>query len=110
METANHNGIVSGYGDNTFRPSNNVTRGQLSKIVVTAAVQVNGWELINPPNPTFTDVPFGSAFYEYVETAVSKGVISGYSDRTFRPGNGATRGQIAKVTYLAVITTAPRRP
>ncbi|MFL5734869.1 MAG: S-layer homology domain-containing protein [Chloroflexia bacterium] len=106
VETANHNGIVSGYGDNTFRPSANVTRGQLSKIVVVAAVQVNGWTLANPPTPTFTDVAPGSAFYPYVETAVSKGVLSGYSDLTFRPGNNATRGQIAKITYLAVITPA----
>ena len=30
-------GIVSGYGDGTFRPNNNVTRGQLSKIVSNAA-------------------------------------------------------------------------
>jgi hypothetical protein len=108
VETAYHNGLVSGFGDNTFRPYINVTRGQLSKIVVTAAVQVNGWVLINPPNPTFTDVPFGSTFYEFVETAANKGAISGYSDRTFRPGNNATRGQIAKITYLAITGTTGR--
>jgi hypothetical protein len=93
VETANHNGIVSGYADGTFRPSANVTRGQLSKIVAVAAVQANGWTLINPPTPTFSDVAYGAAFYQYVETAVSKGVISGYSDHTFRPGNNATRGR-----------------
>ena len=107
VETASHNGIISGYSDGTFRPSSNVTRGQLSKIVAEAAVQLNGWTLLNPTSPTFTDVPNGSAFYQYVETAVSKGVISGYSDHTFHPGNDATRGQIAKITYLAVISSAP---
>ncbi|MGI8586115.1 MAG: S-layer homology domain-containing protein [Chloroflexia bacterium] len=30
-----------------------------------------------------------------VETAVCHGVISGYSDHTFRPFNNAIRGQIA---------------
>jgi hypothetical protein len=105
IETASRNGIISGYSDKTFRPYNDVTRGQLSKIVVATAIQVSGWALSDPPIPTFADVPVGSAFYKYVETALSKGVISGYSDGTFRPGNYATRGQIAKIVYLAL--TAP---
>jgi hypothetical protein len=106
VETANHYGIVSGYSDSTFHPSANVTRGQLSKIVVVAAVQANGWTTIFPMLPTFTDLTSASPFYPYVETAVSKGVISGYADHTFRPGNYATRGQIAKITYGAVIIHA----
>ena len=35
---------------------------------------------------------------------VSRAVISGYADRTFRVGSTATRGQIAKIVYLAVTT------
>jgi len=106
VETAAHNNIVSGYADGTFRPYNNVTRGQLSKIVVIAATLVNGWQLQNPTNPSFSDVPPGSAFYEYIETAYCHQIISGYSDGTFRPGADATRGQIAKIEYLAVINAA----
>src|SRR5205823_113928 len=33
-------GAISGYADNTFRPSNNTTRGQLCKIVVLVE---EGW-------------------------------------------------------------------
>ena len=98
IETAAHNEIVSGYSDGTFRPQNNVTRGQLSKIVVIAAQ----WPPISPTEPTFSDVPIGSPFYEYVETAYDRGIISGYADGTFRPGNNATRGQISKIVYLAL--------
>jgi carboxypeptidase T len=99
IETAAYNGIVSGYADGTFRPGNDVTRGQLSKIVVEAAQ----WPLQNPPTPTFSDVPVGSPFYQYIETAYDHQIISGYSDGTFRPGNNATRGQIAKIVYEALI-------
>jgi hypothetical protein len=60
------------------------------------------WALLNPPTPTFSDVPPGSTFYRYVETAVAHGIIEGYDDGTFRPGNSATRGQIAKIVYNAV--------
>jgi hypothetical protein len=101
IETAAYNQIVSGYSDGTFRPYNNVTRGQLSKIDVVAA----GWPIINPPTPTFSDVPPTDPFYTYIETAFCHGVISGYSDGTFRPGNNATRGQISKIVYESVINT-----
>lgn len=97
VETAAHNNIVSGYADGSFRPNNDVTRGQLSKIVVTAANHVFNWTILNPTTATFSDVQVGSAFFTYVETAVCHGVISGYADHTFRPGNNAIRAQIAKI-------------
>jgi hypothetical protein len=97
IESAYNANIISGYADGTFRPNTYVTRGQLSKIVVQAAVFRFGWTLDNPAIPTFIDVPPGSPFYEYIETAVCHGVISGYADHTFRPGNYAIRAQIAKI-------------
>jgi hypothetical protein len=98
VETAAYHGIIQGYSDGTFRPNNNVTRGQVCKIVVNAA----GWPVINPPYPTFSDVPPGSGFYEFIETAYARGIISGYADGTFRPGNDATRGQISKIVFRAI--------
>ena len=107
VETAYSHGIISGYADNSFRPNNNVTRGQLSKMVAIG----KGWTLLNPATGTFRDVVPGSAFYQYVETAYSLGVISGYSCgtscREFRPNNTATRGQAAKIIDLAITTNPP---
>jgi len=120
IETAVAHGIVSGYtcgGVNSqtgqsepcdaghrpyFRPSNFVTRGQLAKIVVLGA----GWALHTPDRPTFSDMPVGNVFYLSIETAVCHGIISGYSDGTFRPSANAFRGQIAKIVYLAVTSGA----
>jgi len=113
VETAAAHNIVSGYADGTFRPQNNVTRGQLAKIDVIAA----GWSLLNPSESErrFTDVLPNTAFYEVVETAACHGVISGYNCGSpgepcddqgrayFRQNNDATRGQIAKIVYLSVI-------
>jgi hypothetical protein len=106
IETAHQHGIISGYscgpGCLEFRPGNNVTRGQVCKIVVLA----EGWTLYCPPTATFTDVPVGDPFYCYIETAYQHGIISGYSCGTgcleFRPGNNATRGQLSKIVYQAV--------
>jgi hypothetical protein len=85
-----------------YRPSNNVTRGQLSKIVVLAAISARSWTLQTPGTATFSDVGVGSTFFSYVETAVCHGILGGYSDGTFRPGDNATRGQISKIVYFAV--------
>lgn len=111
IETAYSNQLVSGYSCGGpgepcpglyFRPNNNVTRAQLTKIVVSA----QQWKLLCPPTPTFRDVPFGDPFYCYIETAYQYGIISGYSCGQgcleFRPGNNATRGQIAKIVYIAI--------
>jgi hypothetical protein len=96
VETAYRHGLVSGYEDGTFRPSESVTRGQLAKIIVEAA----GLKLANPAAPTFSDVGLGSAFYRYVETAHAQGLMDGYPDGTFGADAQATRGQMCKVMLL----------
>ena len=81
-----------------YRPGNNVTRGQLSKIIMLA----QGWSANTTGGPHFSDVAVGSTFYIYIETAVNHGIINGYSDGTFRPANNATRGQISKIVWLSL--------
>jgi hypothetical protein len=93
-----------------FRPGSNITRGQIAKIIVLA----EGWGLLNPAEPTFADIPFGSTFYQYAETAAARGIISGYACGAegepcdgqnkpyYRPGNNATRAQLSKMLALAL--------
>ncbi|MFL5732673.1 MAG: S-layer homology domain-containing protein [Chloroflexia bacterium] len=89
--------VVSGYADGTFRPYNNVTRGQAAKIVVLAF----GLGVETVSRQRFLDVPAGDPFARYIETAYSHGLVSGYEDGTFRPGNTITRGQVAKIVVEA---------
>lgn len=98
VETLHDRGVVSGYDDGTYRPHNDVTRGQIAKIVVLS----EAWPLYSPPVPTFTDVPLEHTFYTYVETARQHGIVQGYADGTYRPANSATRGQLSKIVYEAV--------
>jgi hypothetical protein len=102
-------GVVDGYSNGTFRPYNNVTRGQLVKMVANAA----GWH-DNIPNTqqTFQDVPPGSWSWVYVERYLvhQPNGIQGYACGGpqepcvppanlpyFRPTTEATRGQISKI-------------
>jgi len=98
IETAVLHSVISGYPDGTFRPNNNITRAQLSKIIVLSSQ----WPLVNPPIPSFSDVPTTSPFYAYIETARNHNLISGYGDGTFRPNNNATRAQLSKIIYTAL--------
>ncbi|MDQ5823060.1 MAG: S-layer homology domain-containing protein [Chloroflexota bacterium] len=87
-----------------FRPGQNTTRGQLSKIVSQSA-QFND----EPGTQKFSDVPASSPFFEWINRLANKGVISGYScggagepcdaqsSPYFRPGENVTRGQTAKI-------------
>jgi hypothetical protein len=100
-------GIMGGYSDNTFRPNNDITRGQLSKIVANSAA-------FNEPvtGQTFEDVQPDNAFYPYVERMAGRGIIGGYpcggvsepcgsGKPYFRPNANATRGQISKIVSEA---------
>jgi hypothetical protein len=109
--------MMSGYADGTFRPNNQVTRGQLSKIVANTAGFMGG-EV--PTAQSFEDVPVGSTFHMYIEEMASRGVIAGYpcggpgepcgpeNRPYFRIGASATRGQISKVvSNAAELTDTP---
>jgi photosystem II stability/assembly factor-like uncharacterized protein len=122
IERLSNRGIISGYPcggplepcsapDNRpyFRPNNNVTRGQLSKITSGAA----GWTE-TPTGQTFDDAAPGSTFYVYIERIASRGIVNGYpcggpfepcitpgNRPYFRPNNNATRGQMAKIAAQA---------
>ncbi len=48
----------------------------------------------------FSDVNSSDYFYAAVNYLVSRNVISGYSDCTFRPYNNTSRGQLAKIVAL----------
>jgi hypothetical protein len=93
IERAYAHGVINGYSDHTFRPSNNVTRGQMAKFVANAAGYT---EAIPPTQQSFTDVLFSDPFWAFVERAYAHAVISGYGDRTFRPRASVTRGQTSK--------------
>lgn len=100
--------VLSGYSDGTFRPNNNITRGQLSKVVSNAAgfSETQSGQL-------FADIGADSPFYQFIQRLASRNVIGGYACDGigepcgagnlpyFRPNSNTTRGQIAKIVSSA---------
>jgi len=80
-------GVIVGYSDGTFRPFNQTTRGQMTKIVTLGF----GIPLVNPPVAaarTFSDVLPANVFYGVIERAAARGIISGYTCGGVDPDRG----------------------
>ena len=96
-------GIVQGYGDGSYQPDWDVTRGQMAVFMARAIADPTGEEGLNgyepPAEPTFPDVPTSSWCYKHVEFLASHSVTSGYPDGIYRPTATVTRDQMA--VYIA---------
>lgn len=79
-------GVINGYEDGSFKPSQTVTRAERAKMMADAAgVQVSD------NNVYFTDMANHWA-NEYVNTA--KNYLTGYADGSYRPNQAATREDV----------------
>src|SRR5688500_768759 len=98
-----------------FRPNNNITRGQIAKIVSESA----GFTEAAGPQ-IYEDVPSSSSFYLWINRLSNRGVMGGYacgsagepcvppaSRPYFRPNANATRGQLAKIVSEAAEFAEP---
>jgi hypothetical protein len=91
-----------------YRPSNSITRGQISKLVSEAS-GLSG----NPGGQIYEDVEPGSPFYPWINRLSAANVMGGYpcggpnepceqgNRPYFRPGANATRGQMSKIVSNA---------
>ncbi len=90
------NGIVSGYGDMTFRPANSVTRAEFMKMVVN----VFGLADITATS-TFADVDKDAWYYIYVASAEKLGIAQGYGNGLFGVNDPVTRQDAITIVYRA---------
>ena len=84
------NGIIAGTSDATFSPNSNFSRVMLVTIL---------WRMEGCPkvyeSSKFTDVPESAYYYNAVQWAASKKIVSGYGEGKFKPNNNITREQLA---------------
>jgi predicted acyl esterase len=97
LDWADEQEIVFGFADGTFRPRAPITRAQLSGWL---------WKLAGQPAATapssFRDVRPSAWYKPGLDWLVEQEVVTGFPDGTFRPGNSATRGQMANWLYKTV--------
>ena len=92
------NGLTDGVDAEHFSPNAIVTREQICTLIVRA-VDKYGMALVPvEPEISFTDESSISAYaVESVRVMQGAGMISGYEDGSFKPHNGATRAEAAKL-------------
>ena len=91
IEEWTQKGLVSGYPDGTFRPSNHITRAEFATLVQKA------FDLKSEAKSEFSDVKSSDWYYDAVATLASLGVVGGYEDGTFRPAGHITRAEAAAI-------------
>ncbi|MBU5218029.1 S-layer homology domain-containing protein [Bacillus albus] len=84
--------IVSGYGDGRFGFGDNITRGQVARMLYAYLKPVDEPNLPNP----YTDVK-NHMFEKEILTLSKAGIISGFGDGRFGPDSILTREQLAAV-------------
>jgi len=89
-------GVVSGYGDTTYRPDNNVTRGEFAVIITNALEKACGYNLGS--SAAFSDIS-GHFSETHICKLVACGIVNGFEDGTFRPDEHITRGQAAIMAW-----------
>ncbi|SIS62747.1 beta-N-acetylhexosaminidase [Salimicrobium flavidum] len=91
--------IIFGFPDGTFQPGGEVTRAQAA-IMIGRALGYDGTQ----PQTEFPDAD-GEAS-GYIAKLTSEGIINGYPDGTFRPGNVVTRAEMAILLDRAFVPGA----
>lgn len=89
--------VIDGYVDGSFKPNNNITRAEFTKLVVEAL----GLDLVNTPS-SFEDVDQKAWHSKYIATAEKAGLVSGRGDGTFNPNGIITRSEMAVILANAL--------
>ena len=82
--------VISGYAEGDFRPTATLTRGAAAKIICNLILGPTTASALAADAAPYKDVPTNHTFAGYIAYCQKEGIISGYADGTFRPGNTLT--------------------
>ena len=86
-------GLMNGVSDTLFAPEAAVRRSELAAILYRLSGETS------TASASFTDVPAGSWYEEFVAWASSAGVVNGFEDGSFRPNVDISREQAVTMLY-----------
>ena len=96
IEELKNEGIISGFGDGSFRPDNIITRAEFVSMLMRAKPVVDA-----VGTSEFNDVSENAWYYDAVIDASKAGIVFG-TDGNFMPNSAVTREQLAVMIYRAL--------
>ena len=95
LNRTDHFAFLVGYTDGTFGPERNMTRAEVTTMF--ARLLTEQIEADKTYSNTFSDVPKGYWAAHYIGYMQQFGIITGYSDGSFRPDAPVTRAEFAAI-------------
>lgn len=93
-------GIVAGYSDGTFKPSQAVNRAEAMKLIIAPLIEQS--ELAAFSSSQFNDVSTDAWFLPFVEYGRKNAIIDGPPKKTaFNPANTVIKAEFLKMLLLA---------
>ena len=93
-------GVIGGFPDGTFRPTDTLTRAQAAKILCTVLEGADKVDAITATSD-FADVPATHWASKYVGYCADKGIVSGVGDGNFNPDGKLTGCAFGKMLLAA---------
>ena len=100
--------VISGYAEGDFRPTATLTRGAAAKIICNLILGPTTAGALVADAAPYKDVPTNNTFAGYIAYCQKAGIISGYSDGTFKPANSLTGYAFMKMLLGALGYDASR--
>jgi S-layer homology domain len=98
IEFVYNRGIVQGYDDGTYKPDKTLNRAELLKVVVTSSFDEWSYDYYDSES-CFDDVEPNQWYTQYVCFAKAQGIVQGYDDGTFRPGQEVNFVEALKIMF-----------
>ena len=96
LNKVDHFQYIQGYPDNTVRPEGLITREEVAAVfyrLLAVGYRESIWTL----DESFSDVASTKWSLKHIATLANGGIIEGYPDGSFRPGNFITRAELATI-------------
>lgn len=102
---AKEKGIVQGYPDATFRPSQLVNKAETLKMLG----ELQNWPFVQSTNTTFEDVPLDAWYAPYVAFAKEQNLLEETGTK-LEPGQGISRAKTAELIFRSLAPEYLQKP
>jgi|GEM_PF-985316 len=98
LDKVNHHWYITGYENKEIKPDDNLTRAEMA--IIFYRLITNPDKDIKVPRNVLDDIDKDAWYAKAVTYLYDYGIISGYTDGTYRPNNFISRAEIAKISSM----------